>query len=273
MKRVLVTGGTGHLGGQLVPRLEKQGCIVRVMSRGPAQLPPESTREWAQADLVTGSGLEAAVNGVDVIIHAASQSVGGKTEQADVAGTALLLEKAQQAGVQHIVYISIVGIDKISFSYYQHKLAAEKLIENGPVPWTILRAPQFFSLVDLFLEKLALLPLMLVPAGWQFQPIADGEVADHLVALALQAPVGHAPDIAGPEILPMREIVRIWRQAHGIRKPLIHIPVPGGLSAGFRQGLNTVPHNPHGKITWAQWVQQQANSPQQPAVHRQQQGS
>lgn len=273
MKRVLVTGGTGHLGSQLVPRLEQQGCIVRVMSRRAAPPALNATREWAQADLATGNGLEAAVAGVDVIIHAASESVGSKAEQADVAGTALLLEKAQQAGVQHIVYISIVGIDKINFSYYHHKLAAEKLIENGPIPWTILRAPQFFSLIDLVLEKLAALPIMFVPANWQFQGMDDGEVADHLVALALQSPSGHAPDIGGPEILPVREIVRIWRQAHGIRKPVIYIPVPGGLSAGFRQGHNTVPHNHQGKITWAQWVQQRSQPTQQAAARRQQQGS
>lgn len=273
MKRFLVTGGTGHLGSEIVPRLEKHGHIVRVMSRSASRLPTGSNREWAQADVKNGAQLEAALDEVDVVIHAASEFSGGDVEEKAKAGTGLLLEKARQAGVKHFVYISIVGIDKIPFSYYEYKLAEERLIEQGGVPWTILRAPQFYSLVDAVLQKLASLPIMLVPAQWQVQPMDDGEAADQLVTLALQEPAGHVPDIGGPEVLTVREIAPIWRQAHHVHKPMLYVPFPGKLSAGFRRGDNTVPHHPQGKITWKQWVEQRTQSQSQAVTRRQHQGS
>lgn len=273
MKRFLVTGGTGHLGIEIVPRLEKSGHTVRIMSRSASHLPAGSRLEWAQADLKNAAELEAALDQVDVVIHAASEFKGGDVDQQAKAGTGLLLEKARQAGVKHFVYISIVGIDKIPFSYYEYKLAEEKLIEQGGVPWTILRAPQFYSLVDGVMRKLASLPIMLVPAKWQVQPIDDGEAADQLVKLALQEPADHVPDIGGPQVLNTRDIAPVWRQAHNIRKPLLYIPVPGKLSAGFRQGYTMVPHNPQGTITWKQWVEQHTQPQNQPVTHRQHQGS
>jgi hypothetical protein len=71
-----------------------------------------------------------------------------------VDGTARLLDQARAAGVHHFIYISIVGIDQIGYSYYQHKLAAERLIEASGLSWSILRATQFHYLVDKLLHML-----------------------------------------------------------------------------------------------------------------------
>src|SRR5258705_5165624 len=146
MSRILVTGGTGVLGGELFSRLQQAGHRPRIMSRKshPADL---GTRlEWAQADIMTGQGLAAAVTGVDAIIHAASNAR-SNTQQTDVEGTERLVKAANAAKVAHLIYISIVGIDRIPYSYYKSKLAAEQIIQSGNVAWSILRATQFHDLI------------------------------------------------------------------------------------------------------------------------------
>ena len=110
MKRVLVTGGTGALGREVVPRLLSAGYAVRVMSRRAPKPDEDAGVEWAQASMENGTGLAEAVAGTDVILHLASSPV---KRQVDVEGTGRLLEHARAAGVEHFVYISIVGIDQI----------------------------------------------------------------------------------------------------------------------------------------------------------------
>ncbi len=146
---VLVTGGTGTLGQALTPQLRQAGYTLRVMSRRDA--PAGITVEWARASLETGEGLDTAVAGTEVIIHAASSST-RRAQQVDVVGTERLLAAAHRAGVGHFIYISIVGIEQVPFPYYRYKLAAEKLVEAGGVPWSILRTTQFHNLLDLLLH-------------------------------------------------------------------------------------------------------------------------
>jgi len=119
------------------------------MSRRDA--PAGITVEWARASLETGEGLDTAVAGTEVIIHAASSST-RRAQQVDVVGTERLLAAAHRAGVGHFIYISIVGIEQVPFPYYRYKLAAEKLVEAGGVPWSILRTTQFHNLLDLLLH-------------------------------------------------------------------------------------------------------------------------
>ena len=108
---------------------------------------------------------------------------------------------AARAGVSHLVYISIVGIDRVqSYPYYRVKLEAERVVEGSPVPHTILRATQFYDLVLMAVRALARLPVVLVPKGLSGQPIDTGEVADRMVELRSRAPAGRVPDIGGPEV-------------------------------------------------------------------------
>jgi uncharacterized protein YbjT (DUF2867 family) len=251
MKKVLLTGGTGILGRELVPRLRAADYAVRVMSRRAANPGEDEGVEWAQAGLQNDRGLAEAMDGVEAIIHAASSPV---KRQVDVDGTQFLLDHASATGVEHFLYISIVGIDQIDFSYYKNKLEAERLIEAAPVPWSILRATQFHEFADKLLRSLARLPLLFLPANWQLQVISAGEVADRLVAVLQQGPSGRLPDIGGPEVLRLEEMARLWLSAQGKRRRLIHLPLPGGLSAGFRQALNTTPDHRFGKMTWSDWL-------------------
>lgn len=258
MKRVLLTGGTGMLGRELVPRLQAAGYLVRLMSRRAPRPGQDEGLEWARASLEKGTGLAQAMDGANAVIHAATNPV---KRQVDVDGTQRLLDRARSAGVDHFVYISIVGIDQIDFSYYKNKLDAERLIEASPMPWSILRATQFHEFIDRLLRPLTRLPLVFLPKNWQFQVISAGEAAGHLVAALEQGPSGRLPDIGGPEVLRLEEMARLWLSARGMRRRLIHLHLPGGLSAGFRQALNTAPNNLAGTITWSQWLDERYANP------------
>ncbi|HEV3163619.1 MAG TPA: NAD(P)-dependent oxidoreductase, partial [Isosphaeraceae bacterium] len=109
---VLVTGGTGALGRHVVKRLLDTGHRARILSRRPAEGEPTARGAWVQGDLVTGAGLELAVKDIDVIVHAASDALSPRKYQAtDVLGTRRLLAMAREAGVRHVVYVSIVGME------------------------------------------------------------------------------------------------------------------------------------------------------------------
>jgi uncharacterized protein YbjT (DUF2867 family) len=261
MIRVLVTGGGGTLGREVVRRLASAGYTVRVMSRRgrPPDLAPGL--EWAQADLLSGVGLREAVVDVHTIVHAATGSPSGSTRlidtwfgRVDVEGTQRLLEQARAAGVAHLIYISIVGIERIPFIYYRHKLAAEALVEQGDVPSSILRATQFHTLIDLFLRQLDRLPLFLLPSDLQSQPIDAGEVADRLCAAVAAPPAGRLPDIGGPEVLTAGKLAKAWLAARGLQRRIVHLPLPGKVARGFRRGYNTCPNHRDGAVTWAEWL-------------------
>jgi uncharacterized protein YbjT (DUF2867 family) len=273
MTRILVTGGNGGLGRALVARLQKSGHTVRVMSRSPqpaganmtfapgragtmedrpAGAPPGV--EWAQADLEAGSGLGPAVSDVAVIVHAATSPL-RRAWQVDVAGTRRLLEAARAASVAHVVHVSIVGIDRIPFAYYQAKVAGEAVVREAGIPYTILRATQFHSLIDGMLKPLRGWPIALTFTDFKFQPIDTGEVADRLCETVTRPPSGLLPDMGGPEVLSLGEMARIWFAAQGKRARLIGLPLPGAVGHAFRNGYNTCPDHRDGTVTWAEWVQ------------------
>jgi uncharacterized protein YbjT (DUF2867 family) len=217
---------------------------------------PESVNmEWAQVEILTGQGLEQAVAGVDVIVNCMSDPR-KNTHAVDVDGTHLLLEKARAAKVAHFLHVSIVGVERIPFSYYQEKVAAEEVVKAGNVPWSILRATQFHSLIDYFLSVIpAPLGVMPLPGDFKFQTIHVGEVAEHLLE-HLERPSGLLPDIGGPEVLTAGELARTWLSAHGLKRLVLPLPLPGKIASGFRHGYNTCPSQRVGKITWSEWLSQ-----------------
>jgi uncharacterized protein YbjT (DUF2867 family) len=247
--RVLVTGGTGVLGREVVSRLLEKGYTVRIMSRSPRR--GTANVEWAQAQLLTGEGLSEALQGVDVIVHAATDRRLGKT---DVEMTRLLLEKAKEAGVGYFLFISIVGVDKTSFSYHQIKVACEEMARNSGIPSASLRFAQFYELIDLLHHVLTRLPIGFFPMDLKLQPMDVGEAADQVVRVVGERPLGLLPDVAGPEVLIGKEMLREWKQARGSHKLVLHLPIPGKLPAAFRNGLLISPNARVGKLTWAQWL-------------------
>jgi len=253
MSHILVTGGAGGLGRELTPRLRRDGHTVRVMSHRPRPANLASDLEWVQADLATGAGLREAVSGAEAIIHAATSPI-RRAQQVDVDGTRRLLDAARVAGVPHFIHVSIVGIERIPYPYYRVKVAGEAVVREGGVPYTILRATQFHTLLDTFLSPLRNWPLAFTLTDFKFQPIETGEVADRLCALVGQPPAGLLPDMGGPEVLTLGEMASDWFAAQGKRYKLIRLPLPGPIAGGFRNGYNTCPDHRDGKITWAEWV-------------------
>jgi nucleoside-diphosphate-sugar epimerase len=118
---MLVTGGTGTLGPPLVDLLTRAGRPVRVLSRRPRAATGGAPVEWVVGNLATGAGVARAVGGAGVIVHCATSPW---ARRVDVGGTGRLLEAARLAGSPHLVYISIVGVDRVPFRYYRAKLAA-----------------------------------------------------------------------------------------------------------------------------------------------------
>jgi uncharacterized protein YbjT (DUF2867 family) len=247
LPQVLVTGGTGVLGRRVVERLGSEGIRARVFSRSGK---PGTIR----GDFLTGEGLRPAVQGIDTIIHCASSPF-RKAHQVDVEGTGRLLETAAEAGVSHLAYISIVGIDlATSYPYYRIKLETERVVESSPVPHTILRATQFYDLVLMAMRFLDRLPVMVVPRGFLGQPIDAGEVAGRLVDLALSGPAERVPDIGGPEVKTLAEAARGYLRVKGSRRSIFEIPVPGKTARAFREGALVCPDQAYGKVRWEDFL-------------------
>lgn len=232
---VLVTGGTGTLGRAVVARLREDGRDHRVLSRSAGDV---------TGDLLTGRGIDDAVQGASTILHLAT----GPRRDADATRT--LVEAARRHGSPHLVYVSIVGIDRIPLAYYREKLAVETVLAGSGVPWTILRATQFHDLLGGLFGVLARTGLLPVLAGTSFQPVDVRDVAARLVELAASAPAGRVPDLGGPQVLGMDELARTWLRATGRRRPVVPIRMPGALARAFRTGANTCPDHADGTVTF-----------------------
>ena len=254
---VLVTGGTGTLGREVVRAASAAGHRTVTMSRKPAPDASIAPR-WATADIVTGEGLAAAVADMDAVIHAASDPRGDPA--ADEEGTRRLAAAAGAARVRHLVFVSIVGIDRIPFPYYARKLAAERVLAASGLPYSILRATQFHSFIDVLLRKAATaVPLVMpLPAGYSVQSVGLEDVATRLLRAVADGPGGLLPDFGGPERMTARQAARIWQEARGIRKPLVPFPGFSATARGFRAGHNTLPADTppenRGQLSWREWL-------------------
>lgn len=257
--RVLVTGGTGVLGTRVVQHLQSRAVTVRILSRRPP--PRQMTSEWAVADLATGHGLNAALEDVDVIVHAATSPL---RPDEDLAGARHLLRHARTAGVRHVLYVSIVGVDQPGpFRYYTVKRQIEQEIARSGVPYTIVRSTQFHEFVSSLLRRLSLGPVVILPNGVTLQPVAADCVAAHLADAALRAPGGRRPDLRGPDTQSLAGLARAWLRATGPRRWTLRVPLPIPLFRAMQGGRVTSDRAQPVGPTWTTWLAQ-TTSPSEP---------
>lgn len=240
---VLVTGGTGTVGRVVVDQLTAAGKDVRVLSRGrrPNQ---RADVEHVVGDVQTGAGLDAALDGVDTIVHC-------------VYPTEHLVAAAKRADSPHLLYVSIVGIDRVPFAFYRRMLANERTIAESRLPWTVLRATQFHDLIAFVLRVLAKPPVMALPSGLKFQPVDVRDVGERLAGLALGEPIGRAPDFGGPQARTLDDLARSYLAIAGRRRPMVPIRLPGKVFGGIRGSGLLTPEHTAGTITFEQYLEEQ----------------
>jgi len=220
--RVAVAGGTGLVGRYVVEELVAAGREPVVLSRSRG------------VDLVAGSaGLDAALDGVDAVVDVSNVTTTSARKSVaffDAVGRNLL-DAGERAGVRHHVVLSIVGIDRVGLGYYRGKLRQEDVVRGGPVPWTVLRATQFHEFAEQTLDRVPG-PFAVVPR-MRTQPIAAREVARQLVTLATGPAQGMAPDLAGPRVEQLVDMVRRLLRARGERRLVVPVRMPGAVGAAM----------------------------------------
>jgi uncharacterized protein YbjT (DUF2867 family) len=262
MQHILVTGGTGTLGSHVIPRLRDAGCKVRILSRSSRKA--EEGVEFVTGDLATGEGVKAAVEEVDIIVHCAGSAKGDEVKALNLA------RAASGAGVRHLVYISVVGadqvpvksgIDRAMFGYFAAKLAAERLVINSGIPWTILRATQFHDLLFTVAQAMKKLPVLPVFAGFRYQPVDSDDVAARLVQLTLGEPAGRVPDLGGPQVYTQADLMRKYLRADHRRQLIMPVWLPGQAARAHRAGANLALDHADGNRTWEDFLADRLGSP------------
>ena len=237
------------MGRTLAPSLVDEGHQVTITGRSQSPDPGPEMR-GVRADIGTGEGVAEVVAGAEVVVHLASDPE--RADKIDVDGTRRLLE---EIGDGHLIYVSIVGVDRHPLPYYRAKLATEKVIEGEGGLYTIVRATQWHDFLAYRVDRMTNGLVARVPTGYVYQPIDRLDVAKAITALVESRPQGRAPDLAGPEVLGIDHLARTYMTAKGKRRPVLHISKYGPVARAFREGIHTNPDRAVGKITWAEHLE------------------
>lgn len=255
MLPILVTGGTGTLGRVLVQQLVHSDLPTRVLSRRADGDFPAGV-DLVTGDLVTGAGIGRAVTDVGAVVHCATNY---RHPLDDVHGIKRLIaamsrEGERRGSAPHLIYVSIVGVDRIPVKMYRYKAGIEGLVERSFLPWTIQRSTQFHDVIKTGLKFASRLPVLPLPSGTDFQPIDTADVARRLEELAVGAPLGRVRDIGGPRVHTIQDLARTYLRVAGKQRRLVPVWLPGRVFAGYRHGWQLAPDHPFGTLTFEQFL-------------------
>ena len=242
---IVVIGGSGLIGRQLATLLRQAGHTVTAAS-------PSSG-----VNAVTGEGLSEALAGAQVVVDV-SNSPSFEDEAVMHffrASTRNLLDASARAGVGHYVALSVVGSERVPASgYFRAKVAQEALIQEGRVPYTLVRATQFHEFLMSIAHVATEGQTVRLPSA-PLQPIAASDVAEALADVAVQAPLNGTCEVAGPEAVPLDQLVRQVFQARQDRREVVSDP--GATYFGSPLEGNALIPGPNariGKVSLAQWL-------------------
>ncbi|HWT70103.1 MAG TPA: SDR family oxidoreductase [Pseudomonas sp.] len=209
--KVVVIGGTGLIGSKLVKNLRERGHEALAAS-------PRTG-----INSVTGEGLAEALEGAEIVVDVSNAPVWEDQAVLEFfqASTRNLLAAEAVAGVRHHVALSVVGSERLPQSgYFRAKIAQEQMIDASAVPYTVLRATQFFEFVDGIAQSSTVgEQIFLSPA--LIQPIASDDVAAALTDITLQPPVNGIVEVAGPEAIPLDELIRRFLRMTGDARKVV----------------------------------------------------
>jgi uncharacterized protein YbjT (DUF2867 family) len=242
--RIVIAGATGTVGAHVTREAARRGHDVVALSRSSGQ------------DVTTGAGLAEAMAGADVVIDVSSQTTMStkKSRAFFTASTRNLLAAERTAGAGHHLALSIVGIDDIDTGYYAGKLAQEREVSGGEVPWTIMRATQFHEFVGQTVQQGTVGPVTIVPT-MPVRPVAASEVAARLLDLAETGPSGRVTDLVGPRDETLLDLVRRQFARDGVTRRAVGVTLPGRYfracaSGVLRGGADAVV----GRQTFDEWL-------------------
>ncbi|WP_174185502.1 SDR family oxidoreductase [Nocardia barduliensis] len=218
--KLTVIGGTGRIGSQVVAKLTAAGheAVPAAPSTG--------------VDVLTGAGLDRALDGADVVIDLANSPTFDEASLEFFRTSMLnLLAAGEAAGVRHQVVLSILGVDQVpQLDYYRAKTLQEDLLRQGSTPYSIVRVTQFFEFMDAVLSWTADGDTVRLPAT-RLQPIAAADVVDAVVEVATGTPLGGIRNVAGPEVFPLDELGRITLAARRDSRTVVTDDTAGMFAA------------------------------------------
>ena len=241
--KIAVIGGTGLIGSQ----------VVTMLAAGGHEAVPHSPSTGL--DLLSGKGLPEALAGADVVVNLTNSPTFDDASPAFFRTTMEnLLTAADEAGVRHAVILSIVGAEKVpDLVYYRAKVLQEDILKAGPVPYSIVRATQFFEFVDAVLSWTADENTVRLPATW-VQPMAAAEVAHAVAEVCVGAPLQGTRNVAGPEVFPLDELGKITLAAHGDHRTVVTDPTAGMFAAAPGDALIAPDGAVIAKTTYREWL-------------------
>jgi uncharacterized protein YbjT (DUF2867 family) len=241
--KIAVIGGTGLIGSQ----------VVRILNAGGHEAVPHSPSTGL--DLLSGHGLAEALDGTDVVVNLTNSPTFDDASPAFFQTTMdNLLAAANTAGVGHAVILSIVGAELVpDLVYYRAKVLQEDLLKAGPVPYSIVRATQFFEFMDAVLSWTADENTVRLPAT-PVQPMAAADVAQAVADVCVGAPLRGTRDVAGPEVFTLDELGRITLAARGDQRTVVTDDSAGMFAAASGDALIAKDDAVIAKTAYREWL-------------------